>query len=102
MLRLVDKYLLPPSTLSVLGEHLAAHAHENPLDVYSLSTLYTLADPASQASGYIGPLDTYDKETVVNSVKSVEAYHDLVSLQSFRTKEMKKVLLSEEIFPHGL
>jgi len=102
MLRLADKYLLLASTLSVLGEHLVAHAHENPLDVYSLATTFDLADPASQASGYIGPLDVYEKEVVLNTVKSAEAYHNLVTLQSFRVKELKKIILNEEVFPHGV
>lgn len=99
ILSLVDKYALPESTLHCLAVHLEAHAPHEPLRVYGLATLYALDTVASRASQYIAPMASYPPSEVKEI--PVEAYHQIVQLQAVRVKALQKLLLGEDLFPHG-
>ncbi|KAH7880427.1 uncharacterized protein C8R40DRAFT_252575 [Lentinula edodes] len=100
LFELADKYALPPDSVTeVLGEHLLAHASEEPLTVYVIAHSQELHRIASQASQFLQPMANYS----LHEVKAIpiEAYHRFVQLQDTRVKAMRKYLLSEDIFPHG-
>ncbi|KAF9459464.1 hypothetical protein BDZ94DRAFT_1171582 [Collybia nuda] len=97
---LVDKYALPASTAESLNGHLLAHAPTYPLRVYGFATIQGLDRIASEASQYMLPLGSYRLDEVQN-IPTVDAYHKLVRLQDLRVKALRKLVLGEDIFPHG-
>ncbi|KAJ3795822.1 hypothetical protein GGU11DRAFT_201287 [Lentinula aff. detonsa] len=100
LFELADKYALPSdSVVEVLGEHLLAHAPEEPLAVYVFALSQGLHHIASKAVQYLQPMANYNLDEV--KMIPIEAYHRVVQLQDTRVKAMRKYLLSEDIFPHG-
>ena len=100
MMTLADKYALPTTTVECLGTHLEAHAQSDPLRVYGLATLHNLDNTASFASQFIAPLSSYQPHQV-REIPTLEAYQKVLRLQAFRVTTLQKLLLAEEIFPHG-
>ena len=97
---IVDKYMLDPSIIDTIWLHVKAHAATDPLQVYAFATLHGKVDIAGKASQYVMPLASYRADEI-KDFPSVEAYHQLVQLQDHRLKSLKKILLSEDLFPHG-
>ena len=102
MLQLADKYDLSEPLQRTCHAHLLANASIHPLGVYAFATRNGLDDVAAEASAYLlhPPLSTYSKKEIAQ-IPSVSAYHDLVRLQGFRIRQLKSILLKEEIFPFG-
>lgn len=101
MLQLADKYALPQTTIETLGEHLSVYVQANALQVYALATSYGLGRVASKASEYLIPIGLYGFDEI-KMLPTVEAYHKIVQLQDYRVKAMKELVLTEDIFPHGM
>lgn len=101
LLRLVDKYALPQSTVQSLGLHLQAHATSDALQVYGLATSYGMDRVASDASQHLMPLASYGMREI-SVIPTVGAYHKIVRLQDYRIKALRELVLTEEIFPHGM
>ncbi|KAF8640987.1 hypothetical protein AX17_000632 [Amanita inopinata Kibby_2008] len=97
---LVDKYALSETMVDTLWLHVEAHAATDPLQVYAFATLHGMHRTASNASQYMAPLASYRSDQV-KAIPTLEAYHKLVQLQDLRLKGLKKLLLSEDLFPHG-
>ncbi|KAG6381395.1 hypothetical protein JVT61DRAFT_5809 [Boletus reticuloceps] len=102
MVRLADKYGLSEPLRRAIYAHLFANASIHPLEVYAYATRNNLDDVAAEASAYLlhPPLSTYSEDQIA-LIPSVSAYHDLVRLHSYRTKQLKSILLREDIFPFG-
>ena len=98
--RLADKYVLPDSTMESLNVHLIAHAPAFPLLVYGFACSNGLDYIASEASQYLMPLASY-RAAEIKLIPNVEACHKIVRLQDLRLKVLRKLLLEEDIFPHG-
>ncbi len=96
----VDKYILDPSIVDTVWLHVEAHASTDPLQVYGFATLHGKDKIASWASQYMMPLASYRTEEI-KVIPTVEAYHKLVRLEAVRLKNLRTILLSEDIFPHG-
>lgn len=96
----VDKYMLDPSIIDTVWLHVKAHAATDPLEVYSFATLHDQLGIAGKASQYAMPLASY-RTDAIKVIPSVEAYHRLVQVQDLRLAIIKKILLSENLFPHG-
>jgi len=97
---LADKYALSDSVTKVLSEHLLANAPLNPLFVYGFALSAGFPDVASKACRWLKPMALYSQEEI-KIIPTVEAYHNVIRLQDLRVKALKRILLEEEIFPHG-
>jgi hypothetical protein len=97
---ILDKYILDPSIVDTVWLHVEAHASTDPLQVYGFATLHGKDKIASWASQYMMPLASYRTEEI-KVIPTVEAYHKLVRLEAVRLKNLRMILLSENIFPHG-
>ncbi|KAK7463851.1 hypothetical protein VKT23_005786 [Stygiomarasmius scandens] len=97
---LADKYALSDSVTKVLSEHLLANAPLNPLFVYGFALSAGFPDIASKACRWLKPMALYSQEEI-KIIPTVEAYHNVIRLQDLRVKALKRILLEEEIFPHG-
>jgi len=101
-LQLVDKYALSERVQKSLLAHLSSHVAGYPLKVYGYATEHGLRDLAVEASLHLlhPPLSFYSP----NDLKVIpvpEAWHELVLLHEVRIRGLRKLLLAEEIFPHG-
>ncbi|THV07573.1 hypothetical protein K435DRAFT_959647 [Dendrothele bispora CBS 962.96] len=97
---LADKYALPDSVTKALCGHLLVHAPTNPLFVYGFAVSAGFSDVASKSCRWLKPMASYSKEEI-EMIPTVEAYHKVIRLQDARVKTLKRMLLEEEIFPHG-
>jgi len=102
MLQLVDKYALSEKVQKSLLAHLSSHVAGHPLKVYGYATEHGLRDVAVDASLHLlhPPLSFYSP----NDLKVIpvpEAWHELVLLHEVRIRGLRRLLLAEEIFPHG-
>lgn len=99
---LADKYALSRELVQILKSHLAACASTFPLSVYGCAVGRGLNEVAAEASAHLlhPPLTSYTPEEI-KIIPTAEAYHQLVLLHDFRIKQLGKVLVNEEIFPHG-
>ncbi|KAG6902793.1 hypothetical protein C0995_011280 [Termitomyces sp. Mi166 len=97
---LVDKYAISDSVTKTLNEHLLVHALKFPLPVYGFATVNGLDYVASEASQYLLPLAAYTEDEVA-VIPTVSAYHKIVRLQALRVRELRDLVLGEDIFPHG-
>ena len=100
LFELADKYALDDTVAECLKAHLVAHAVAHPLEVYGFASLHGMERVASYASQYVLPVASYSFNEI-SLIPNVVAYHKLVRLQDFRRKELRNLLLGEEIFPHG-
>lgn len=98
---LADKYILTRSIFDTLDIHLRANAPEHALQVYGFATSHGINAVASEASQYLMPMGSYRLDEV-KVISSVEAYHKVVRLQNVRVQALRKLVLREEIFPHGM
>ena len=99
---LADKYAVSLPILQTLDSHLAAQVSTSPLSVYGLATRRGLVDIADEASAFLvqPPLHTYTPEEL-RIIPTAEAYQKLLLLQHHRTMKLKKLLMDEQLFPHG-
>jgi len=100
LLDLADKYAISSSITNTLHVHLLAHAPAYPIKVYGYAWSHKLEKIASKASQYLMPIASYGRDDI-GHIPSVEAYHRIVRLQDLRVKELRNLVLSEDIFPHG-
>ena len=100
LLGLADKYAISDSITNTLHAHLLAHAPAYPIQVYGYAWSHKLERIASKASQYLMPIASYGTEDI-RHIPSVEAYHKIVQFQDLRVKELRHLVLSEDIFPHG-
>lgn len=100
ILELADKYVLNEPILNALYSHLLVHAETNPLPIYAYATEKGLEELASHASEYLMPIGSYRLDEI-GVIPNVKAYHKVVRLQDLRSKELKALLLKENLFPYG-
>jgi hypothetical protein len=100
VLNLADKYMLSDLVTETLHVHLLAHAPAYPMPVYAYAVNHGLDRLAATASEYLMPIASYGWDDI-KLIPNVEAYHKIVRLQDLRVKELRKLVLSEELFPHG-
>ncbi|CAK5279954.1 unnamed protein product, partial [Mycena citricolor] len=104
LLQLADKYALSdPESLKALREHLLAYAPTDGLEVYGLGLRYLDLigeHVVNEASQYIFPLPTYSLDQI-QVVPSVHDHHRILRLQNFRAKALQKIVVEEDLFPHG-
>jgi hypothetical protein len=99
---IADKYALSAEIVGPLLAHLRAHAPKQPLNVYGYATERAWHDIAAAASEYLlhPPLSSYSI-AAIQTIPTVEAYHKLVMLHGLRTRQLRAIVLAEEIFPYG-
>lgn len=103
LMALVDKYELPETMMKSLCIHLLANAPHDPLRVYALAMRYDLPETVAEASQYVAPIASYTEDDINNAgIPSVEAYHKIVRLQAYRVQALQRLVLGEELFPHGI
>ncbi|KAG1716341.1 hypothetical protein ID866_825 [Astraeus odoratus] len=102
MIRLADKYGLAEPLVRSLHTHLIANAFLHPLKVYGFATANGFDDVAVEASAYLlhPPLASYNNDEI-SVIPTVTAYHSLVRLHAHRIDSLRRILLSEDIFPFG-
>ncbi|KAF8334246.1 uncharacterized protein EI90DRAFT_3051564 [Cantharellus anzutake] len=98
---LANKYQLTDAFIKPLHSHLLAHARTSPLHVYSLASFLGLEDISSNASQFLltPPVLTYSVEKA-RIITTVEAFHNLLRLQTFRENALRQILREEQVFPH--
>ena len=100
LLDLADKYAISDFITNTLHAHLLAHAPVYPIQVYGYAWSHKVERIAFKASQYLMPMASYGTDDI-GHIPSVEAYHKIVRLQDLRVKELRNLVLSEDIFPHG-
>jgi hypothetical protein len=99
---LADKYQLTQELVSTLHSHLAAHAFDEPLQVYALATRLGANDVAAFASTQLHspPLESYSPEAldILPTIKSLQL---LYMLHAHRRECLHEILSDEPLFPHG-
>ncbi|EJU00987.1 hypothetical protein DACRYDRAFT_116836 [Dacryopinax primogenitus] len=102
LLTMADKYQFKSHFLDTIHTHLSAHIPWFPMQVYALATRWNIPDMADQATAYLHhpPLSKWP-ESIIKSLPSAQAYHEVLRLQAHRTEKFREILLTEDIFPHG-
>ncbi|KAL1739837.1 hypothetical protein HDZ31DRAFT_48704 [Schizophyllum fasciatum] len=98
MYRLADKYII--ATGDSLRPHLRAHYADEALGVYALACKLGENDIAADASQFLRPIESYSANEIA-ALPDARAVHTLVTLQSQRRRALTRLVLSEDVFPHG-
>lgn len=101
LLELVDKYALSNSIAETLHAHLLVYVPTHPLQIYGYAAAHGLEKLASRASQYLMPIASYSSQEIMKEIPSIAPYHRIVQLQDLRVKELRILVLGEDIFPHG-
>jgi len=102
MLQLADKYALSENLQQSLLAHMASYVSVYPLHIYAFASRRGFQSLAINASKRLlhPRLASYSPKDI-EMIPSPEAWHKIVLLHDVRIRGLRKILLGEEIFPHG-